>query len=117
MSLTGARGRGFKDMAVKFWAALQPRVTVTSPVSLAPPIREENTLNDNDDGNIAHSPEVLQLLDELRGARESDAVIAADLGQGESVMADLSAQRGRLDGQLRASEEALAASEIGRAHV
>src|ERR1039458_3523978 len=110
MSLTGARGRGFKDMAVKFWAALQPRVTVTSPVSLAPPIREENTLNDNDDGNIAHSPAVLELLDELRGARESDAVIAADLGQGESVMADLAAQRGRLEGQLRASEEALAAS-------
>jgi hypothetical protein len=70
----------------------------------------ENTLNDNDDGNIAHSPAVLELLDELRGARESDAVIAADLGQAESVMADLSAQRGRLDGQLRASEEALAAS-------
>jgi hypothetical protein len=110
MSLTGAVGTRFIGMAAQLWAALKKRVTVvTSPISLAPPIREENTLNDND-GTITHSPEVLQLIDELRGARESDAVIAADLGQGESVMADLAAQRGRLEGQLRASEEALASS-------
>ena len=104
--MTGA-GTRFIDMAVQLWAALQ-RV-VTSPISSAPPIRENNTLNDND-GTITHSPEVLQLLGELRGARESDAVIAADLAQAEAVMADLTAQRGRLQGQLSASEQALASS-------
>jgi hypothetical protein len=47
---------------------------------------------------------------DLRRARESDAAIAADLAQAESVLAGLAAERGRLEGQLRASEQALAAT-------
>lgn len=63
-----------------------------------------------DNNEVTHSVEVSELLEELRGAREADAVTAADLGQAESVLSGLTAQRGRLEGQLRAGEEALALS-------
>jgi len=85
------------------------RVFFTRPLSSAPPIQEDRALNDND-GTIAHSPEVLQFMKELRLAHELDAAIASDLGAAESVMSDLTAERGRLAAQLRASEEALALS-------
>jgi hypothetical protein len=70
----------------------------------------EGKFNDNNEGTITHSPECLQLIKDLRQARESDAAIAADLAQAKSVLAGLAAERGRLEGQLRASEEVLASS-------
>jgi hypothetical protein len=68
------------------------------PLSTAP--EEEGTLNANE-VTITHSPMVLEQLEELRLARESGAATAADLGQAQSVLSDLTAQRGRLEGQLR----------------
>jgi hypothetical protein len=67
-------------------------------------------LDTNNEETITHSPEVLELISSLRLARESEAATAADLAQAESVLSDLTAERCRLEGQLRASEEALALS-------
>lgn len=110
MTLAGA-GTRLHDMAVQavqVMGGAAKRVFFTRPLSSAPPIQEGKALNDN--GTIAHSPEVLQFMEELRLARESDAATAADLTQAESVISDLTAERGRLAASLRASEEALALS-------
>jgi len=97
------RGMGVKEL----WAALQNGPSL--PVSLAPPT-QENKLNDDNDGTITHSPEVVRLLEELRLAQESNESIAADMAQAEGVLADLKAERGALQGQLTKSEAALASS-------
>jgi hypothetical protein len=93
-------------MAVHLRAALKGVFTFSFPM---PPAREEIQLNEAID-TISHSPEVLHLFDELRRARESDAVTAADLAQAESVLADLVAQRAGFERQIKAQEDALALS-------
>ena len=94
-------------MKVQLWAAaLKKFFTFSSP---APPAREEIQLNEAID-TISHSPEVLHLFDELRLARESEAVTAAELAQAESVLAELTAQRTALERQIKVQEDALALS-------
>ena len=99
-----------KETAVKLWAAIRGvkrRAAVPVSAGSAQPTQEEKHLNET---IITHSPEVRALLDKLRQARESGAVIAADLAQAESVIAGLTVERGRLKSQLRASEKELASS-------
>src|ERR1700691_396903 len=95
-----------QGMAVK----LRPVLAGCSSIPPAQHCPGEGKLEDANEGTITHSPEVLQLLESLRLARESDNVIAADLAQAKSVLAELGAERGRLEGQLRDSEAALAST-------